>query len=161
KPGWIEWIAIPVYLLSVLLLGLTLVIGTGSGTAAGMEGWIDVGPIRFQPAELAKLAAVLGLARLLAARDEPPASLRDLLGLSILVAVPLGLVLLQPDLGTALAFVGMLFASLFWAGTPPLVLFLLASPGIALLLSFDTRVWSIYFVGLVVFLYLYRYRLYL
>jgi rod shape determining protein RodA len=161
KPGWIEWISIPAYLLSVLLLALTLVIGTGSGTAAGMEGWIDVGPIRFQPAELAKLAAVLGLARLLSSRDEPPASLRDLVGPSLLVAVPLGLVLLQPDLGTALAFVGMLFAALFWAGTPPLVLFLLASPGIALLLSFDTRVWSVYFVGLVVFLYAYRYRLYL
>jgi len=161
KAGWIEWIAIPAYLLSVLLLALTLVIGTGSGTAAGMEGWIDVGPIRFQPSELAKLAAVLGLARLLASRDEPPSSLRDLLGPSLLVAVPLGLVLLQPDLGTALAFVGMLFAALFWAGTPPLFLFLLASPGIALLLSFDTRVWSVYFVGLVVFLYAYRYRLYL
>jgi rod shape determining protein RodA len=161
KAGWIEWISIPAYLLSVLLLALTLVIGTGSGTAAGMEGWIDIGPIRFQPSELAKLAAVLGLARLLAARDEPPANLRDLLGPSLLVAVPLGLVLLQPDLGTALAFVGMLFAALFWAGTPPLFLFLLASPGIALLLSFDTRVWSVYFVGLVIFLYAFRYRLYL
>jgi rod shape determining protein RodA len=161
KPGWIEWIAIPAYLLSVLLLGLTLVIGTGAGTAAGMEGWIDVGPVRFQPSELAKLAAVLGLARLLSARDEPPSSLRDLLGPSLLVAVPLGLVLLQPDLGTALAFVGMLFAALFWAGTPPLFLFLLASPGIALLLSFDTRIWSVYFVGLVVFLYAYRSRLWL
>ena len=161
RPGWIEWIAVPAYLVAVILLGLTLVIGTGSGTAEGVEGWIEVGPLRFQPSEFAKVAAVLGLARLLSARDEPPAYLRDLLAPSALIAVPLALVVLQPDLGTALAFVGLLFATLFWAGTPPLLLFLLASPGIGLILAFDTRIWSVYFVALVAFLYLFRYRLFL
>lgn len=161
KHGWIEWFAVPGYLLAVVLLALTLVIGTGSGTAEGVEGWIEVGPIRFQPSELAKIACVLGLARLLSVRDDPPAYLRDLLAPSALIAIPLALVVLQPDLGTALAFVGLLFAGLFWAGTPLLLLFLLASPGIALLLSFDTRVWSVYFVGLMVLLYLFRYRLFL
>jgi rod shape determining protein RodA len=161
KHGWIEWVAVPGYLIAVILLALTLAIGTGSGTAEGVEGWIEVGPIRFQPSELAKIACVLGLARLLSARDEPPAYLEDLLAPSALIAVPLALVVLQPDLGTALAFVGLLFAVLFWAGTPLLLLFLLASPGIALLLSFDTRVWSVYFVGLIVLLYYSRHRLFL
>ncbi len=161
KPAWIEWVAVPVFLVAVVLLGLTLAIGTGAGTAEGVEGWIEVGPLRFQPSEVAKIAAILGLARLLSARDEPPASLRDLLAPSALIAVPLGLVVLQPDLGTALAFVGLLFAALYWAGTPPLLLFLLASPGVALVLSFDTRIWSAYFIALVGFLYIYRYRLYL
>jgi len=161
KPGWIEWFAVPGYLFAVVLLALTLVIGTGSGTAEGVEGWIEVGPIRFQPSELAKIACVLGLARLLSVREEPPAYLRDLLAPSALIAIPLALVVLQPDLGTALAFVGLLFAGLFWAGTPLLLLFLLASPGIALFLSFDTRVWSVYFVGLMVLLYLFRYRVFL
>src|SRR5690606_21182703 len=78
-----------------------------------------------------------------------------------MIGVPLGLVILQPDLGTALAFVGILFATLYWAGTPALLLFLLASPGLALLLSFSTAVWSAYFLGLIGVLYLYRYRLYL
>lgn len=161
KPGWVEWVSLPAYFLAVVLLGLTLLIGTGSGTAEGVEGWIEMGPVRFQPAELAKVACILGLARLLSSRDEPPVYLRDLLAPAALIAVPLGLVVLQPDLGTALAFVGLLFAGLFWAGTPALLLFLLASPGIALILSFDTRVWSAYFVALVAFLYVYRYRLFL
>ncbi|MEX0935760.1 MAG: rod shape-determining protein RodA [Gemmatimonadota bacterium] len=161
KPGWIEWVAMPAYVGSVVLLAATLVVGTGAGTAEGVQGWIEVGPLRFQPSEFAKLAAVLGLARLLAARDDSPETLRDLLAPSILIAIPLGLVVLQPDLGTALAFVGVLFAGLFWAGTPPLFLFLLASPGLALLLSFSTLVWSLYFVGLVGVLYAWRYRLYL
>jgi len=161
KLGWIEWVAVPGYLVAVILLALTLVIGTGSGTAEGVQGWIQVGPARFQPSELAKIACILGLARLLAQRDESPAYLRDLLVPAALIAVPLVLVVLQPDLGTALAFVGLLFATLFWAGTPLLLLFLLASPGIALVLSFDTRVWSVYFLALIVVLYLFRYRLFL
>ena len=47
RTGWIEGLAVPAFVVAVLLLGLSLVIGTGAGTAAGMEGWIDVGPVRF------------------------------------------------------------------------------------------------------------------
>ena len=43
KPVWIEWVSVPAYLVAVILLGLTLVIGTGSGTAEGVEGGIEMG----------------------------------------------------------------------------------------------------------------------
>jgi len=161
RPGWIEWFAAPAYLASVVFLAATLVIGTGTGTAEGVGRWIGFGGFRFQPSEFAKLAAILGLARLLSAQEEPPRNLRDLLAPGVLIAVPLGLVVLQPDLGTALAFVGILFAGLYWAGTPPLLLFLLASPGFALILSFDIRIWSFYLIVLAIVLYLHRYRLFL
>ncbi len=161
RPRWIEWAAIPAYGLAVILLAATLVVGTGAGTAEGVGRWIQLGPLRFQPAEFAKLAAVLGLARLLSVRETPPQGLRDLVAPSALMGLPLILVVLQPDLGTALAFIGILFAALYWAGTPPLLLFLLASPGLALILSFSTPVWSVYFVGLLVLIYIFRYRLYL
>lgn len=151
----------PAYLVSLVLLVATLAVGTGAGTAEGVGRWLQVGGLRFQPAEFAKLAAVLALARLLTARDAPPVNLKDLLGPSVLIGIPLVLVVLQPDLGTALAFIGILFAGLYWAGTPPVLLFLLASPGFALVLSFETWIWSLYFVGLVGALYLLRYRLYL
>ncbi len=158
---WIEWVAVPAFVMALILLAATLVVGTGAGTAAGVKSWISIAGFRFQPSELAKLATILALARLLAVRDEPPQYLRDLLAPSALVVVPLGLVILQPDLGTALAFVGILFAALYWAATPISLLILLASPGVGLILSFDTRLWSLYIVGLGVFLYFYRYRLYL
>lgn len=161
RPRWIEWAAIPAYGLAVILLAATLVVGTGAGTAEGVGRWIQLGPLRFQPAEFAKLAAVLGLARLLSVRETPPQGLRDLVAPSALIGLPLILVVLQPDLGTALAFIGVLFAGLYWAGTPPLLLFLLASPGLALILSFSTPVWSVYFVGLLILIYIFRYRLYL
>ena len=50
---------------------------------------------------------------------------------------------------------------LYWANTPIMLLLLLASPVAALVLSFDTRVWSLYVIGLVIVLYVYRYRLFL
>ncbi|HSW30720.1 MAG TPA: rod shape-determining protein RodA [Longimicrobiales bacterium] len=158
---WIEWVAIPAYVLSVVLLGVTLVIGTGAGTAEGVKSWINLGFIGFQPSEIAKIATVLVLARLLSQRSEGLSSLREILGPAVLVAIPLALVMLQPDLGTAMAFVGILFAMLYWAGTPVALLALVASPVLGLILSFDTKIWSWYIVAVVAFLYFYRYRLFL
>ncbi len=158
---WIEWVAVPSYVVSVLLLAATLVIGTGRGTAAGVKSWIDLGPIGFQPAEIAKIATVLVVARLLSQRDEPLSSMRDLLAPSALVGVPLAFVMLQPDIGTAMAFGGILFALLYWAGTPVALLLLVASPVVSLVLAFDTVYWSWYIVAVGIFLYLYRYRLFL
>jgi len=158
---WIEWVAIPSYVVSVVLLAVTLVIGTGAGTATGVKSWIRLGPLGFQPSEIAKIATVLVLARLLSQRSEGPSSLREILAPAVLVALPLGLVMLQPDLGTAMAFVGILFAMLYWVGTPVALLALVASPVLGLILSFDTKIWSWYIVAVVAFLYLYRYRLFL
>jgi rod shape determining protein RodA len=158
---WIEWVAIPAYVMSLVLLAATLVVGTGAGTAVGVKSWIHIGPVGFQPSEIAKIATILVLARLLSQREEGLTSLRDILAPTALVALPLGLVMLQPDLGTAMAFVGILFAMLYWAGTPVALLLLVASPVAGLVLSFDTRIWSWYIVAVVSFLYFYRYRLFL
>lgn len=158
---WIEWVAVPSYVLALILLAATLVVGTGAGTAAGVKSWINLGPVRFQPSEIAKISTILVVARLLSQRDEPLTSLREIVVPAALVGMPLVLVLLQPDLGTALAFVGILFAMLFWAGTPVALLLLLASPGLGLILSYDTVVWSWFMVGVALFLYVYRYRLFL
>jgi len=160
-PRWIEWVAVPAYVVSVLLLVMTLIVGTGSGTASGVTSFLDLGFIRFQPSEFAKLATILALARYLGTRPEDPVTLRALVAPAAIVGVPLALVILQPDLGTALAFVGILFAALFWAGTPIGLMALLLSPGISLVLSFDPRIWAASFVFLVGALYLYRYRLFL
>ena len=157
---WLEWAAVPSYVVSVILLAATLAIGTGFGTAAGTKSVLALGSFRFQPAEVAKLATLLALARLLAVRGEAPSNLRDLVAPGLVAAIPLGLVMLQPDLGSAQAFVGILFAALFWAGTPIPLLLLLASPVPALILSFDNRVWAIYIVVVGIALYLWRYRLF-
>lgn len=158
---WIEWVAIPAYVVALALLGVTLIVGTGAGTAAGVKSFLNLGFIRFQPSEIAKIATILVMARFLSQRPEGLNSLREIVAPAMLVAVPLGLVMLQPDLGTAMAFVGILFAMLYWAGTPVPILLLVASPVAGLILSFDTKIWSWYILGVVGFLYLYRYRLFL
>jgi len=156
---WIEWAAFPSYGASLALLAVTLVVGEGRGTAQGVKSWIALGPLSFQPAEVAKLATILALAQLLAQRESGLSSLRDLVAPGILVAVPLLLVLSQPDLGTAMAFVGILFAMLYWAATPVWLLLLVASPVLGLFLAYDTGIWSMFIVSVIGFLFLMRYRL--
>ena len=158
---WFDWTAMPVYIASVGVLAATLVIGTGVGTAEGVRSFLAIPGFRFQPAEAAKLATVLVLAKLLASRESPPQYLRDLLLPGLLAGLPFMLVFLQPDIGTAMAFVGIFFAVIYWARTPwPLIVFA-ASPGLAMILTFNTIAWSIGFILVLVGLYLYRYRLYL
>jgi cell division protein FtsW (lipid II flippase) len=81
----------------------------------GARSWIDIGPIDIQPSELAKIAFVLVLARYLRFRENH----RQFLGLvppALIAMVPIALITLQPDLGTALLFVPALFAMLVAAG---------------------------------------------
>jgi len=154
-----EWAAPWLYGLGLGLLALTLVIGSGSGTAAGTNSWLGVGGARIQPVEFAKLATILMLARWFASRREPPASLRAMIPPIIIASVPALLVLLQPDLGSAMVFGGILFATLFWAGVPIHLLFFLASPVFSLLLAWNTVWWSIWMIGL--FVVLLRWRLFI
>lgn len=157
SPRLLEWGALPVYGLSLLLLGLTLIVGHGAGTAAGSKSWIYIGNHAVgQPAEFAKLAVVLMLARHLSGRREAPESLREVLPACLIAGVPALLVLAQPDLGSALVFVGVLFAMLFWAGTPPSLLFLLASPVGSLLLAFNLWTWVGWMILLLVLLLVWR-----
>src|SRR5207237_2190570 len=123
SPRLLEWATPYAYAIAVLVLLLTLAVGTGGGTAASSKSWITLGGLRLgQPAELAKLAVILMLARWLAERREPPATLRDLVYPSIIVGVPIALVVLQPDLGSAIVFIAILFATRYSAGTVPWLL---------------------------------------
>jgi rod shape determining protein RodA len=145
SPRMLEWATPFVYAVAVFFLAVTLLFGTGAGTAAGTKSWIAIGGLRLgQPAELAKLAVILMLSRWLADVREPPASLRDLIPPCAIAGVPCFLVALQPDLGSAIVFIAILFAMLFWAGTKPSLLLLLASPAIGLVLAFSTVAWGIW-----------------
>ncbi len=146
----IEWSAWPLYLFSCTLLVLVLFVGSGAGTAASVKGWLSIGGVRIgQPAELAKLATTLMLARVLAAQRETPRSLLELWRPLVVVGIPWLLVMAQPDLGTGIVFIAICFAMLFWSGVPWPLLLMLASPGISLILAFNTGVWGAWFLILV------------
>jgi rod shape determining protein RodA len=145
SPRMLEWATPFVYAIAVFALVLTLFIGTGAGTAAGSKSWLAIGGYRFgQPAELAKLAVILMLSRWLAALREPPATLRDLIVPGLIAGFPCLLVLKQPDLGSAIVFIAILFVMLFWGGTKLSLLVLAASPVIGLVLAFSTVAWGLW-----------------
>jgi len=149
SPRMVEWATPFVYGIALFLLVLTLLVGSGAGTAAGSKSWLAIGGHRFgQPAELAKLAVILMLARQLAAMREPPSTLRDLIAPALIAGIPCLLVLKQPDLGSAIVFVAILFFMLFWAGTNPSLLLLASSPVIGLVLAFSTVAWGVWIATL-------------
>jgi rod shape determining protein RodA len=138
----LETMAVPFYVLSVVMLALTLVIGVGVGTAEGVPRWLAIGPVRIQTAEVAKIAVIFMLAKVLGARREPPESLWDLRVPIAVVLVPMAFVLMQPDLGTAIVFCMIFLGILFWAGTPLRTIFFLVSPALGLVLAFNTWIWG-------------------
>ncbi|MGE0555942.1 MAG: rod shape-determining protein RodA [Gemmatimonadales bacterium] len=153
----LDWASPGLYGLGLGLLVVLLVAGTGAGTAASTKSWIAIGGIRLgQPVELAKLATVLYLARYLSALRQPPQTLRELLAPCVITGVPFLLVMAQPDLGSAMVFIGILFAMLFWVGVRPSMLLLLASPLISLLLAVDTGWWGAWILTLTALLILWR-----
>jgi len=157
----LEWGAPGIYALGIALLVLVLLVGTGAGSAAGSKSWLAVGGVRLgQPVELAKLATILLLARYLSSLREAPQTLRQLVIPCLFVGVPFLLVMMQPDLGSAIVFIGVLFAMLFWAGVSPRLLLLLASPVVSLLLAASTAWWVGWMVLLTALLILWRPHVY-
>jgi len=153
SPRLLEWGSPYFYGGAMALLAVTLLVGAGAGTAAGTKSWISVAGVRLgQPAELAKIATILMLAKLLGERRYAPASILEAIPLCIVAAVPFILVGLQPDLGSAIVFLSTLFLMLYWGGIQPSRLLLLASPLFSLVLAFSTVSWGIWIVFLTVFM---------
>ena len=101
------------YLIGVV--ALVAVLGVGH-TRFGAKRWIPVLGQFLQVSELVKLIIIIGLARFFSEVRSDQLSLGDLLKAGLLVGLPLGLILLQPDLGTALVLVPMLVVGAFLAG---------------------------------------------
>ncbi|HWB60711.1 MAG TPA: FtsW/RodA/SpoVE family cell cycle protein [Chthoniobacteraceae bacterium] len=111
---WIRWGALPIYLVSILLLILTKLKGK---TVNGARSWLDLGPLHFQPAQVAVIAGILVLALFLSQfRNLHP--MIKLLFCGAIVGAPCLLILLQPDLGEVIIWVPTVLALLFIAGIP-------------------------------------------
>jgi len=98
-------------------LALLLLVPLAGSVGGGSRRWLVLGPVSIQPSEVMKVALVIALARLLASRvGASPMSLRTLIPVGLLVAVPSLLILAQPDLGTALLFGFVALSVLLLAG---------------------------------------------
>ncbi len=160
KQGWL-WLPAGIVMMLVVMLphprllghiayasfGVTLVIlaymvipnAPRVPTINGARAWIDLGVMMFQPAELAKLTFILALAWYLRYRS----SYRGLKGLIVpflIMFVPVGFILKQPDLGSALVFAPTMFIMLVAAGAKLRHIFLLVGIGLVILTLVITAV---------------------
>jgi cell division protein FtsW len=105
----------PLLLASFVLLVAVLAIGTAVN---GARRWIPLGTLTFQPSELAKLALALWIAGFLARRPTPQTLNELVRPIGLVVGAACALILVEPDLGSALAIAIMVAAVLLVAGTP-------------------------------------------
>ena len=110
---WLRTFAWPIYGISFALLVLTLLFGSGLG---GVSRWVSVFGLQFQFSEVAKILLAVVLAHYLATREARITSARTLVGAGLVMVPLLGLVLIQPDLGTSLVFGAILLGALFMSG---------------------------------------------
>ena len=111
---WVRWGALPMYLAGIVLLIMTHFMGS---RVYGARSWLHLGPINFQPAQLAVVAGIMVLALFLSQFREIHPMLRLLLCAAI-AGAPCLLILVQPDLGEVIIWVPVLLALLFVAGLP-------------------------------------------
>ncbi len=110
------WMALayPMYAIAFLLLVAVELVGH---KGLGAQRWLDIGPLQFQPSELMKIALILTLSRYLSALGPAEVSHpRHLFVALAMIALPVALVLLEPNLGTAILLAMGGFVLLFVAG---------------------------------------------
>jgi rod shape determining protein RodA len=116
------------YAATLVLLGYVLV---GGSVINGSRAWIQLGGFQFQPSELAKVALILMLAALFHERREEALGLRALVEALGVAAVPMALILLQPDFGTFMVYVAIVFGVLLVARVRVRYMVALAVIGVA------------------------------
>ncbi len=89
------------FVVVLVLFGVLLI----AEPIAGVKRWLVIGPLRFQPSELAKVTAVLALVRLFSSERLRERPWLQILGALVIVAVPAALIVKQPDFGTAVTLV--------------------------------------------------------
>jgi len=112
------------YGIALVLLVAVLIPGIGV-KIHGQRCWISIGGFQFQPSEFAKLATLLMVGFYIAQRKRAFRGIGDLLKVIGIVVLPMMLVLLEKDAGTASVYAAMLLGVLLWIGVPLLIIYLL------------------------------------
>ena len=140
--GYVIWGVSIFFLLAVLFFGKEV---------AGSTSWFEIGFIKIQPSEFAKIATAIGLAKYLSSQNVG-VSYKYKLGISaFLFSIPMGLIIMQGDLGTAMVF-GSLILVLFREGLSAKLLFFSFYAVLLFLLTLLIDQWILLFMVLALFL---------
>ena len=107
------------YVINILMLLAVIFVGS---SALGAQRWIAIGPFVLQPSEFAKIIIIVTFANFLASREGRLRNIQELIPAFAFIGFPMLLILAQPDLGTSLVFVAIMFGMLFMAGANPKLL---------------------------------------
>lgn len=125
---WIRFGAVPLYVLGILGLILTMLVGE---KRYGARSWLDLKVMSFQPSQLALIAGIMTLAVYLEASKKTAPILR-ILACGAIVGAPWILILIQPDLGSCIVWVPILLAMMFIGGVPKRWLYTMIILGVAM-----------------------------
>jgi rod shape determining protein RodA len=123
---WRRWAPL-VYLGTLVVLGLVL--SPLGDESKGTQAWFQFGSVQFQPSEVGKVGLIIALGAFLALRNEE-LRWRHLVMALILAGLPMGLILMQPDLGTALVFMAITTGMLLVGGAQPRHILLVSAVGL-------------------------------
>jgi len=125
-------ISVPSFIFSILPLIAVLFVGK---TIYGAKSWISFGPIGFQPSEFSKIGLILFLAYFLTRKGKNPNTIKGFLLVVGYSLIPIILILLEPDMGTAIVYVIITSVMLFWSGVDLFWFFLALSPVVVVFAS--------------------------
>ncbi|MCU0330705.1 MAG: rod shape-determining protein RodA [Candidatus Kapabacteria bacterium] len=142
---WFRDLAWPLYGVGVLFLVAVLIPGVGK-VVNGQQCWIEIGSFSFQPSELAKLTTLLALARHASEKGVDVNTIRDGAIALLILIIPVGLIMLQPDTGSATVFFAMGLGLYLWLGGDLFALYVMcAAPFVAVAalygVLFDAMIW--------------------
>jgi rod shape determining protein RodA len=140
-------IAVPSYLISLFFLVIVLLIGR---RIYGQRSWFGFGSFGFQPSEFAKIGTILGLAYYMSRKNINIETFKDIFISLTIGLLPVGLIFLEPDMGTSFVFFGLILIMLFWKGVSLFGLFIVLSPGIVALSSLFGPLYFVFTMLLVV-----------
>lgn len=153
---FIQRMAFPFYGFCIFLLILVYFVGA---KGFGAERWLEIGPLKIQPSEIAKIATILAIAKFLSNRDTDINSFKSFGILLALIILPFFLIFRQPDLGTSMVFASLLIPLLFWSGLKWFPLFLLISPIITVLASFNFYLLAVWLFIIAIILFISRQKI--
>jgi len=122
---WVRLAPYGLYGMGLLLLVLVLIIGTAR---YGQKNWIIMGPVSIQPSELAKFGTLMMAALFVSREGRDLANWRDIAILIGIVLLPVPLIMLEPDFGSATVYFAMLLGIALWAGADLFLLFAIVAP---------------------------------
>ena len=142
SPRLYEGLSFPIYLFAVFLLLAVIFLGV---EVKGSRSWFEFGPIRFQPAEVSKISTSLMLATVMSQLGYRISRMKDFIITALIILVPMGIIIMQSETGSALVYVGFIFV-LYREGLSGWLIFMI---GMAILLFILTLTSSAYVALLV------------